>query len=86
MKINVVVTGRGYHATQYLPSEIMLADSATLDEALARLADLLPSGQTFPKTCLVAVAGRHVGTLEKHEACHLREGDELTLIAPVAGG
>ena len=86
MKIRLAITGRSYHATQHLPEEITVADDCPLDDVLAQLAGLLPPDQTLPRSCLVAVAGRHVGTLAKHEACTLHEGDELTLIAPVAGG
>lgn len=86
MKIRVVITGRGYHTTQHLPDELLLADLATVDDAIGRLAELLPEGQGFPASCLVAVAGRHLGTVARHESCRLHEGDELTMIAPVAGG
>jgi molybdopterin converting factor small subunit len=86
MKIHVVITGRSYHTTSHLPEELMLAEPAQVDDAIARLSRLLPAGQGFPPSCLVAVAGRHLGTIQRHEACPLRDGDELTLIAPVAGG
>ena len=86
MKIRVVITGRNYHTTQHLPEEIMLGELATVDDAITKLVSLLPAGQGFPPSCLVAVAGRHLGTIARHESCRLHEGDELTLIAPMAGG
>ena len=86
MKIRVVITGRSYHTTQHLPDELQLADPGTVDDAIGQLAAFLPEGQGFPPSCLVAVAGRHLGTIARHAACPLHEGDELTLIAPVAGG
>ena len=86
MKIRVVITGRSYHTTQHLPDELLLADPAAVDDALDRLTALLSEGQGFPPSCLVAVAGRHLGTIARHESCRLHEGDELALIAPVAGG
>jgi molybdopterin converting factor small subunit len=35
---------------------------------------------------LIAVAGKHLGTLASHTPSPLADGDELTVIAPVAGG
>jgi len=32
------------------------------------------------------VAGKHVGSIAQHADSPLREGDEIVLIAPVAGG
>lgn len=86
MKIRVVVTGRSYHSTQHLPDELQLAEPGTLEDAIGQLTALLPEGQRFPPSCLVAVAGCHLGTIARHDSCRLQEGDELTLIAPVAGG
>jgi molybdopterin converting factor small subunit len=86
MKIRVVITGRSYHTTQHLPDELLLADPGTVDDAIGQLTALLPEGQGFPPSCLVAAAGRHLGTIARHASCRLHDGDELTLIAPVAGG
>lgn len=86
MRIRIVVMGRSYHLTQDLPEELELAAGATIDDALAELAARLPAGERFSASCLVAVTGRHLGTLADHAAYVLQPGDELTLIAPVAGG
>ncbi len=86
MNIRVVVTGRSYHTAEQLPEEIALDDNATVDDAIESISKLLPDGETFPASCLVAVAGQHLGTLLSHQNRELRDGDEVTLIAPVAGG
>jgi molybdopterin converting factor small subunit len=86
MRIRVVVTGRDYHTAAGLPDEVALPESATVDDALSLLAEHLPGGQTFPASCLVAVSGEHLGTVGDHPPRTLADGDELILIAPVAGG
>ncbi|QDU95260.1 MoaD/ThiS family protein [Lignipirellula cremea] len=86
MQIQVVVTGRSYHLAEGLPDMLSLPDGADLDAALAALAKDLPEGESFPASCLVAVSGEHVGTIGRHPARNLRDGDELVLFAPVAGG
>ena len=86
MKITVVITGRSYHAAEQLPHEIDLPDGSHVDDALQRLAQMLPEDGQLPSTCLVAVAGKHLGTLASHSSVTLNPGDELALIAPVAGG
>ncbi len=85
MKISVVVTGRSYHTTAQLPDEIELPDGSDVDDALRLLESQLGEDQ-LPASCLIAVAGKHLGTLANHTAVPLADGDELTLIAPVAGG
>jgi molybdopterin converting factor small subunit len=62
-----------------------LPDGANVDDALQLLDSQLGDDQ-LPASCLVAVAGKHLGTLANHIASPLADGDELTLIAPVAGG
>ena len=47
---------------------------------------MAPEPLMLPPTCLVIVNGRHLGTIASCESCVLRAGDELTLLAPVAGG
>ena len=69
-----------------LPDELSLADGATLDDALNALQASLSDELKLPTSCLISVAGQHVGTLGSHRECPLSEGDELVLIAPVAGG
>ena len=86
MKISVVISGRSYHTSADLPAELTLHPEATLTDALSTLRQSTSNGSTLPDSCLVAVSGRHVGTLAAHTAVPLREGDELVLIAPVAGG
>jgi molybdopterin converting factor small subunit len=86
MKIRVMIMGRSYDRTAHVPDELTLTEPATVDDAIARLTALLPEGQRFPPSCLVAVAGQHLGTLDRHEPRALQDGDEVTLIAPVAGG
>jgi molybdopterin converting factor small subunit len=86
MKVRVVFSGRSYDAAEALPDSLDLADGAALDEALRQLAGLMPEGKGLPKSCLVAVSGKHLGTLHSHRPHSLRDGDELVLIAPVAGG
>ncbi len=86
MKVRILILGRAYDRTESLPDEITLPDGATLDDALARLESLAPGAEPLPETCLVAVSGNHLGTLGDHRAATLQDGDELALIAPVAGG
>ena len=86
MRIQVVVTGRSYHTADALPSELEVPSSAKLDDAIAALSQYLEAGSSFPPSCLIALSGEHLGTLNSHENRELHEGDELTLIAPVAGG
>lgn len=86
MKIRVVMTGRDYHAAEPLPDELDLADNASVDDALAQLSAALPQDQSLPASCLIAVAGEHLGTVTNHQPRALRDGDELVLISPVAGG
>jgi molybdopterin converting factor small subunit len=86
MKLQIVFLGRSYHAAQGLPSEMTLDDQATLDDAIAQLRTLPESVESLPETCLISLSGRHVGTIGDHPPTRLRDGDELVLIAPVAGG
>lgn len=83
MRINLLMTGHLYHAAESLPDHVELTAEATLDDALQWLAEQVGD---LPPSCLVAVNGRHLGTLDKHRESPLNEGDELALIAPVAGG
>jgi molybdopterin converting factor small subunit len=85
VRISVVVTGRSYHTTSQLPDEIELPEGSNVDDAL-RLLDSQLGDDSLPPSCLVAVADKHLGTLANHTAASLSDGDELTLIAPVAGG
>ena len=86
MKIQVIFTGRSYQRANAIPDELSLPESATLDDALRALQADLPDEQRLPTSCLISVSGRHVGTLGSHGDCPLSDGDELVLIAPVAGG
>jgi molybdopterin converting factor small subunit len=86
MKIQVVIPGRSYDKSAELPETLELSDGATVDDALAMLDEILGEAGKLPESCLVAVAGRHLGTIADHPAQPLRDGDELVLFSPVAGG
>lgn len=86
MKLRIAVTGRSYNHAEGLPGELTLADGASLEDAIREMTGLLGDRQTLPSSCLVTLAGRHLGTLGSYENAELRDGDELVLIAPVAGG
>ena len=86
MKVKIVISGRGYHDAAALPEELTLPDGASVDDALARLDELLPEGVSLPESCLVVVSGDHLGTVASHAQRALADGDELMLVAPVAGG
>lgn len=86
VKIRLVVTGRGYHAAESLPDQWEVPDHATVDDLMRLVMERYGDGAGWSATCLIAVAGRHLGTVASHEPAALRDGDEVTLIAPVAGG
>ena len=86
MRLRVTISGRNYDALAAAPSCLELPDGASLDEALAAIAARLPAGVVLPDACLVAVSGTHLGTVKTRQARTLRDGDELLLVAPVAGG
>jgi len=86
MRIRIIYTGRSYQTAENLPDEITLAEEAVLEDALHAIRDCLPQGEELPPTCLVSLAGQHRGTVANHTGGQLSDGDELVLIAPVAGG
>lgn len=86
MQVQIVLSGRNYDLAEHLPERLELPDGCSLDEALEHLGRSLPEGKQLPASTLVAVSGRHLGTLGGHQPRTLSEGDELVLIVPVAGG
>ena len=86
MKIHLVLTGRAYQQGEPLPEQLELPDESRLSDALAAITTALPEGESLQGSCLLALAGTHVGTVDQHQDPHLTEGQELLLIAPVAGG
>jgi molybdopterin converting factor small subunit len=86
MMVKVMIAGRGYDAAQDVPEQLALAGQATVDDALEAIGRLLPDGHSLAASCLVAVSGEHLGTVGSHQPRLLHEGDELVIIAPVAGG
>jgi molybdopterin converting factor small subunit len=86
MKIRVLISGRGYDAAANVPTEWEVADGTTLEELLKAVNRRFPQGRELPSSCLVAVSGAHLGTVVRHSPRELRDGDEVVLIAPVAGG
>ena len=86
MTIHLFISGWHYDLAENIPRELTLPDGASLDAALEAIERLLPAGARLPPSCLVAVSGNHLGTLGSHDAHALCEGDELLLLAPIAGG
>ena len=84
MQIRVHITGRMYHLTADFPDTFEIEDGATVEDALNKLRN--ESEEAFPDSCLVALNGEHLGTCGQHANRGLQPNDELTLIAPVAGG
>lgn len=85
MKIRVMITGRSYDAAADFPEGMELPTDASVDDALQLLQQRL-ADRPLPPSCLVVHCGRHLGTAARHDTATLRDGDELMLIAPVAGG
>jgi molybdopterin converting factor small subunit len=86
MKIRVLISGRGYDAATNVPAVWELASGTTLDDLLQQINAQLPAGRELPVSCLIAVSGAHVGTVARHPSRELCDGDEIAMIAPVAGG
>ncbi len=86
MKVRLVYSGRGYDAVANLPAEISLAAGDGIDQLIATVNQLLPGDRPLPRSAVVAVAGKHLGTVGQHARQALREGDEVVIVAPVAGG
>lgn len=86
MKVSLVITGRHYDVSDTVPDSIDLPEGATINDALAVIAETKQSESPLPASCLVAVGEKHLGTIASHEEVPLRDGDEVILIAPVAGG
>lgn len=86
MKIRLTVTGRMYHHAGGLPAELELPEGVTLRQAINRVNELLPPEAPLSAASLIAVAGQHVGNVGGFADRPLRDGEELTIIAPVAGG
>ncbi len=86
MKIHIVLTGRNQTRGDQLPGQLELPENSSVSDALAVLMAALPEGESLPESCLLVVAGTHLGTLHQHEDPHLVDGQELLLIAPMAGG
>ena len=86
MKVRVVISGRSYDTAEAIPEYLTLPDGCPVDDALRTVAELLSGEKGLPESCLVAVSGTHIGTLRNHRRCLLSDGDELVVIAPVAGG
>jgi molybdopterin converting factor small subunit len=84
--IQIVFTGRSYQTSAQLPDTLELRDDAGVGDAIAALRLALGDADSLPSSCLLAVSGEHLGTVENHEPRTLEDGDELVLIAPVAGG
>jgi molybdopterin converting factor small subunit len=85
MNVRLSISGRHYDAANAFPAELVLPEGASLADALDELRRKVEPVE-LPGSCLVAVGGKHLGTLKAHRPLRLCDGDELLLIAPVAGG
>ncbi len=86
MKVRVVISGRNYDTADAVGEHLTLPDGSSIDDAVRTIQGLIPGDRGLPDSCLLAVSGTHLGTLASHQPYDLAEGDELVLIAPVAGG
>ncbi len=86
MKVLVRFSGRGYDLAENLPNDLVLSEGATTSDAIALLNSYLPDHQPLPASCLIAISGAHIGAVGSHTPQPLSDGDQLALIAPVAGG
>ncbi len=86
MNVRIVVSGRNYDLAHSIPEELTLSERASVDDALKTLAGFLPKNRCLPGSCLLAVSGVHLGSLQQHRAQLLKDGDELLVLSPVAGG
>jgi molybdopterin converting factor small subunit len=85
MKIRITYLGRSYQHAEVLPEQIDLEPGASIVDAVTVVNSLLGDTE-LPGSCLVSISGEHVGSVASFTNQALREGDELVLIAPVAGG
>jgi molybdopterin converting factor small subunit len=85
MKIRRTYLGRSYQHAETLPEQIELESAATAADAVKAVNSLLGEAE-LPGSCLVTVSGDHIGSVASFTNRGLNEGDELVLIAPVAGG
>ncbi len=86
LNIQIMFIGRHYEAAQSVPDQLCLPEGATIDDALKAMTAALSGENPLSASCLVAVSGMHLGTLADHRPRTLKDGDELLLLAPVAGG
>ena len=86
LNVQIVFMGHRYDAAPSVPDRLCLRDGATVDDALKAITEQLSGGNRISASCLVAVSGMHLGTLGDHRTRILKDGDEVLLLAPVAGG
>ena len=84
MQIQLFITGRMYHLAADAPDSLDLPDGASLKDAVVHMQSQLP--EPLPDSTLVSVGGRHCGAIGLLEEATLKDGDELMLLVPVAGG
>ncbi len=86
MHVKFMIMGRSYDQAAALPDHISVETDAGVTDAIDQVGQMLPAGHALPESGLVVVSGKHLGTVARHENEPLRDGDELVIIAPVAGG
>ena len=85
MMIRITYLGRSYQHAETLPAQIELKAGETVADAVRAVNALMPETE-LPGSCLVTVAGQHLGSVANFTDRPLADGEELVLIAPVAGG
>ncbi len=86
MRVTISISGRCYDRTAAFPKVLDLPAGATVDDALDAVQEDRQGMRGLAPAALVAISGRHIGTVGDHSAQALCDGDELFIFAPVAGG
>ncbi len=86
MTITVTLSGRLYNLRPARPVEVTLPAEATVQDVLQTLRRDETTRSCLVDSALLAVSGKHIGTVAKHSVVTLSQGDDLLIFAPMAGG
>lgn len=81
MKINCSIFGKYAEVVGTGSLVLELKDNSDVGGALEKLRKILPNGELIPRTTMVAVNQSHALSTQR-----LKDGDELALLPPLAGG